>query len=275
MKKSMMFAAGTLAILILSVCGCGKTKEHGGQTNGNWETIFGQTHVGTDIKEERDRAAEQTEPYTYLALGNSVTHWEGKPEEVNEIWWSDYGMAADRPEHDYVHLVAAHLAEKRPEVEYQAVCFQDWETNEAGDRDSYLKELDDVVNDDVDLVTVQLGENITEDTPVTVEDYTSLIEYLKEEAPQAKIILLGQILWDNESVQSIKQQAAAEYQIPFINLDDVRTDAQYKAGMGTQVLGDDGNLHTINNEIVAAHPNNLGMQVIADRIDQIVDTWLN
>ena len=34
-------------------------------------------------------------------------------------------------------------------------------------------------------------------------------------------------------------------------------------------------LDAINNEVVAAHPNNSGMQVIADRIDQTVDTWLN
>ena len=184
-------------------------------------------------------------------------------------------MAADRPENDYVHLVAAHLSEKRNHVEFQSVCFQDWETNEAGDRDSYLKDLDDVLSEDLDLITVQLGENITEDTPVTVKDYTNLIDYLQKEAPDAKIIFLGQILWNNDVVQSIKQQAAAEYGIPFINLDDVRTGAQYQAGMGTQVLGDDGELHAINNEVVAAHPNNSGMQVIADRIDQTVDTWLN
>ena len=130
-------------------------------------------------------------------------------------------MAADRPENDYVHLVAAHLSKKRNHVEFQSVCFQDWETNEAGDRDSYLKDLDDVLSEDLDLITVQLGENITEDTPVTVKDYTNLIDYLKKEAPDAKIIFLGQILWNNDEVQSIKQQAAAEYGIPFINLDDV------------------------------------------------------
>ena len=56
-------------------------------------------------------------------------------------------MAADRPENDYVHLVAAHLSEKRNHVEFQSVCFQDWETNEAGDRDSYLKDLDDVLSE--------------------------------------------------------------------------------------------------------------------------------
>ena len=140
---------------------------------------------------------------------------------------------------------------KRNHVEFQSVCFQDWETNEAGDRDSYLKDLDDVLSEDLDLITVQLGENITEDTPVTVKDYTNLIDYLKKAAYRktAKIIFFRtESMWNNDEVQSIKQQAAAEYGIPFINLDDVRTGAQYQAGMGTQVLGDDGELHAINNE---------------------------
>lgn len=260
MKKSRMFAAGAVAIMIFLTAGCGK--EHGGQISGKWKLELGQLY-------------HATETYHYLAIGNSVTHWQGKPGEVNTIWWSNYGMAADRPEHDYVHLVAAHLGQKRINVEFQSVCFQDWEINEAGNRDSYLKDLDDVLTEELDLVTVQLGENITEDSPVTVKDYTDLIDYLKKEAPDAKIIFLGQILWNNDAVQSIKQQVAAEYDIPFINLDDVRTDTQYRAGMGTEVLGDDGAMHTINNEIVAAHPNSRGMQVIADRINQTVDTWMN
>ena len=273
MKKKRMFAAGMLAIMIALTAGCGSA--HGGQTNGKGTISSTQKTAGTEVKDGVKNELQHSAPYNYLAIGNSVTHWDGKPEERNKIWWSDYGMAADRPENDYVHLVAAHLSEKRNNVEFQSICFQDWETNEAGDRDSYLKDLDDVLSEDLDLITVQLGENITEDTPVTVKDYTNLIDYLKKEAPDAKIIFLGQILWNNDEVQSIKQQAAAEYGIPFINLDDVRTGAQYQAGMGTQVLGDDGELHAINNEVVAAHPNNSGMQVIADRIDQTVDTWLN
>lgn len=246
MTKKKMLTVGILASAFVCLAGCGEKKE-----------------------EKTDST------YNYLAIGNSVTRWEGKPEEVNQIWWSDYGMAADCPENDYVHRVASYLEGRQKSVEVEAVCFQEWECNEAGDRDSYLKELDNVVDEDLDLVTVQLGENITEKAPVTVQDYTTLINYLKEEAPDAQIIFLGQIMWSNDEVQNIKQQAAAECGVAFINLDDVRTEEQYKAGIGMEVLGDDGKMHAINNEVVAEHPNNLGMQVIADRINQTVDEYLD
>ena len=178
MKKKRMFAAGMFAIMIALTAGCGSA--HGGQTNGKGTISSTQKTAGTEVKDGVKNELQHSAPYNYLAIGNSVTHWDGKPEERNKIWWSDYGMAADRPENDYVHLVAAHLSEKRNHVEFQSVCFQDWETNEAGDRDSYLKDLDDVLSEDLDLITVQLGENITEDTPVTVKDYTNLIDYLKK-----------------------------------------------------------------------------------------------
>lgn len=261
MKKKMMYTVGILASAFVWLAGCGEKKEE------NRESAF--------ENEEKIEAEGMESTYNYLAIGNSVTRWEGKPEEVNKIWWSDYGMAADCPENDYVHRVASHLEDRKDKVKVEAVCFQEWESNEAGDRDSYLKELDDVVDEDLDLVTVQLGENITEKAPVTVQDYTTLINYLKEEAPDAQIIFLGQILWNNDEVQRIKEQAATECGVSFINLDDVRTDAQYKAGIGAEVLGDDGKMHTIHNEIVAEHPNNLGMQVIADRINQTVDAYID
>ena len=151
MKKKRMFAAGMLAIMIALTAGCGSA--HGGQTNGKGTISSTQKTAGTEVKDGVKNELQHSAPYNYLAIGNSVTHWDGKPEERNKIWWSDYGMAADRPENDYVHLVAAHLSEKRNHVEFQSVCFQDWETNEAGDRDSYLKDLDDVLSEYLDQIT--------------------------------------------------------------------------------------------------------------------------
>ena len=65
--------------------------------------------------------------FNYLAIGNSITR-HGKA----DYWWNEIGMAATKPENDYVHLIASHLEENNEEVCFYAVNFYKWE-NQAYD----------------------------------------------------------------------------------------------------------------------------------------------
>ncbi len=43
-------------------------------------------------------------------------------------------------------------------------------------------------------------------------------------------------------------------------------DTFYKSSLGTEIIGADGNLHVIEDEEVAAHPNDEGMECIARQV---------
>lgn len=259
-----------LGIMVLSIffaAGCGRKEENTAPKDAQHNLEPEQ--VSTEELETRvkELEPEQENAYDYLALGNSVT----LPEENEALWWGSYGMAASAPQNDYVHRVAEHLKAYYGKVNATAVNFQDWEENKLGDRSAYLSTLDGTVTEKLDLITVQLGENITANEASTQNDYENLVAYLREKAPDATILFLGQILWDNTTVQTIKQQVADAQGIPFLSFEDIRNVEIYEAGLGTEVLGDDGTLHPITNEVVAAHPNDLGMQLIAERINQTLD----
>ena len=46
---------------------------------------------------------------------------------------------------------------------------------------------------------------------------------------------------------------------------------KYRAEIGATVKGSDGKKHKIENEVVAAHPNNKGMKCIADAVIEYIE----
>ena len=206
-------------------------------------------------------ASENT--FDYVALGNSVT--------CNDVadgnWWGSWGMAASSEDKDYIHLVARWLGgQVKKSVATTVLDLKKWEV--AQNRNAVLADYEGYFNEHTDLVTIQTGENITSFKETLGGDYTNLVKLIKEKAPNAQILMLGETLWPSEDIEAAKRGACAAYGVPFIEMTYFLNgyEAFYRSALGAVVSGADGGQHTITNEVVAAHPNDEGMACIAQLV---------
>ncbi|MCR4704151.1 MAG: SGNH/GDSL hydrolase family protein [Saccharofermentans sp.] len=201
--------------------------------------------------------------YNYLAIGNSITQ-----HGISSYWWNEIGMAASDEEHDYYHLVLKHIEENKGKTKGISYNFYIWET-QSHDRDEALELLDQYLSPELDLITVQLGENAG-DLTTFQKDYVSLLQYIRSKAPNARILVLGDF-WISENRDELKAAAAAEANVEFVSLDGIASNEEYYCGLGTVVYDAEGNEHIVEHDGVARHPGDNGMKAIADRIIATLD----
>lgn len=206
------------------------------------------------------KATEET--FDYVAMGNSITC-----NEISDLWWGDWGMAASSEDKDYVHIVSEWLSDQSAKpVTTTVLDLKKWEL--AAQRDDMLLEYEQYFNENTDLITIQTGENITEHKNTLGSDYPNLISVLQEKAPNAQILMLGEMLWPSEDIEAAKRSACEQYGITFVDMTEFLNgyETSYKSYIGAPVLGLDGKSYTIANEVVAAHPNDAGMACIAQQV---------
>lgn len=197
--------------------------------------------------------------YNYLAIGNSITI-----HGIVEYWWDDdRGMAASCDESDYVHLVKSYLEANGKSVTMHAKNLSSWETN-AEDRAEFREVLDNYLTDDINLITIQLGENAY-NLNTWEKDFEELILYIKKVCPKAQILVIGNF-WSNGNCDSDKEQAAKAQGVEYVSLEGIEDNDIYYAKLGTRVEGKNGDMHTIEHDGVAKHPGDKGMSAIAERI---------
>ena len=226
---------------------------------GSGETARALRNAEARITRLETAAALDRADYGYLAVGNSITL-----HPVNEVWWQEAGMAASSKEKDFVHLVADALAETRGKVALQAVYFYEWETG--SDRAAALPALEPYLDSRLNLITLQLGENVTDKTGFEA-DFEALIRYLQEKAPEARILVIDNFFPDGE-MTAMKRQAAANTGTEFVSLEALQGDASLRAGAGTLVYDGEGNPHPIEHPDVAEHPGDEGMRRIAEAVTE-------
>ena len=195
-------------------------------------------------------------------IGNSIT-----VHAPNEVWWDNAGMAASSADRDFVHLVDAFLSETYGKTACYPFYFYTWEIS-PGQRAETLSLLDPYLDPDLQLVTIQLGEN-AEDLSTFAQDFEALIRYVQEKAPSARILVIDDF-WTREERGQMKREAAEKAGAEFISLEEIRDNPAYQAGIGATVYGAAGEPHTIENADVAAHPGDSAMQYIADRIIEAI-----
>lgn len=227
------------------------------------ETTETESVEPTEPETEELQAIQATsDTYDYVALGNSITC-----NEISDLWWGNWGMAASSEDKDYIHLVSAWLGGQsvRP-VTTTVLDLKKWELT--ADRDGILKDYEEYFNEYTDLITIQTGENITEFKETLGSDYPNLIKMIKEKAPNAQIIMLGEVLWPSEDIETAKRQACEQYGVTFADMSEFLNGYEgfYKSSVGTTVTGADGGSHVISDEVVAAHPNDEGMACIAQQV---------
>ncbi|MBR5636346.1 MAG: SGNH/GDSL hydrolase family protein [Pseudobutyrivibrio sp.] len=200
--------------------------------------------------------------YNILAIGNSIT-----VHPICSYWWGSWGMAASSIDKDYIHLVQSGLMEKYGLVSLDIIPVQSWETSTA--RSKQLKKFDEKLANSYDLVIIQLGENVN-DTTTFKKDFNKLVEYVKTAQPDAKIVVIGDF-WYRKGRDTAKKDVAVSQGCEFVDLSEIRGVKQYMPEKGTKVLGHDGKLHTITKASVLKHPNDLGMEFIANKVLEAVE----
>ena len=211
--------------------------------------------------------------YDYLAIGNSITM------HPRQSYWPDaMGMGATLPQNDYYHLVSASLAAACAAQgrAYNSAAFNYaiWEIN-YGKRAEVLYLLDPYLSAELELVTIQLGENAIPDPNGFAADFPALIQYIRTKAPNAKIVLIGNF-WNNAVEETVKRQCAQAYGLSYADLSAVSVDPYITTVSSPYTFGNElaydanGVGHHCSKDAVAQHPNNKGMQYIAQCVLQVI-----
>lgn len=218
----------------------------------------------TELKEQNDstRVNYSDTAFNYVAIGNSITK-----HVINDYWWNEIGMAATSQDKDYVHLISSYLEDLHGEVCMNAVNFSVWEM-QATDRAETYQILDYYLDERLDLVTIQLGENVN-DTVTYEEDYEELINYIHKYAPHAQIIVIDDF-WSGDDKSTLKEKAANNIGADFVSLSLIKGNLEYQCGIGTTVYDSEGREHIVKHDGVAAHPGDKGMKYIADAVISVI-----
>jgi len=184
-----------------------------------------------------------------LILGNSITHHQPAPEIG---WYGGWGMAASAPDRDYVSLLRKSLQEIYPEVEVSTRIMVDFERS-FWDYD--FNKLSDLEGMDPDILIWRLAENITEtefdtyDLAGPVEKVISLIR----SKPEMRVIFTTSF-WGPDPLNIELKRIASKNQWELVDLYPLGFEEKYRA------------IGKFDNEGVAIHPGDLGMQEIARMI---------
>ena len=266
-KKRLKIVIVILCLTAFFVCSgllAWKVYQHEKKQSQDIADLKGKIGILNSRIEERESIVWTEEEYNYLAIGNSITrHGAGS------YWWNDRnGMAASDADHDYYHIVLNHLEGVYGKVHGEVAGLSTWES-QSHDRDEVLVLLDRFLNEKINLVTIQLGEN-AENLDTYERDYESLIHYIQGRCPKAKVIVIGDF-WSAGNRDHLKAEAAKNAGAEYVSLEGIKDNKDYYAGMGTTVYDDEGNPHTIDHAGVANHPGDQGMAVIAERIISVID----
>jgi hypothetical protein len=190
-----------------------------------------------------------------LVLGNSITK-----HPVTSYWWGEWGMAASTADNDFVHKLEKMLQRTNRNCSVEGYQIWDWERNHV----NYDKSnLDTFFISKPDLVIIRLGENVGSLTNFDVS-MQNLVNYIKGKVPDARIIITG-VFWTSAPKDSIFSAVARANNLTYVPLSSLNIAAN-RAFIGATVYDAQGNKHFIDNELVADHPNDIGMTTIANTI---------
>ena len=178
-----------------------------------------------------------------LILGNSIT---AAPENKAIGWNANWGMAASKPEFDFVHLLGVKFINSNPAAKVVAKNIAAFEV----DYNKYdiNKELSAYLSNKPDLVIIRIGENVSQEAIGFDTRYEDLIAFIKSENPNVRIIGVGSF-WGNDAADKV-MAASGE----FITLKPLGADmSNYAWGL-------------YENHDIASHPSDKGMKAIADLI---------
>jgi hypothetical protein len=194
-----------------------------------------------------------------LFLGNSIT-LHGPKAEIG--WSGNWGMAASAEDKDYVHLVAAALAERigaRPRIMVRNIA--DFERNYADyDVDTQLQES---FAFDPDLVVLAIGENVPalDSAEAKAKFKAGVMSILRcAFARRHPLVVVRSCFWPDAAKDEVLREACQAADAIFVD-----------AGvLGREPANAARSERSFQHDGVAAHPGDQGMRALADAILQAV-----
>lgn len=189
-----------------------------------------------------------------LVVGNSITLHEKKPEIG---WHESHGMAASAKERDYVHLLMGKIATAYPDAAFCIAQVAQWEQQYANGS-AVLPQYTLARDFGADVIIMRCIENChnrTLDPMVLKREYSKLVDFLKSN-PAAKVILTTGF-WKHYG-DGVIRAIGEERGYPVVELGDLGELDEMKA------------IGLFEHKGVANHPGDKGMQVIADRIWEVI-----
>jgi len=181
-----------------------------------------------------------------LILGNSIT-FSAANSKVG--WFGNWGMAASKPELDYVHLLTAKFKDLNPQCIVTAKNISRFEREYL--TYNYQKDFKEFQDLHPDLIIMRIGENIEQiglDQAKLDEKYAGLITFLKQNNPNVKILAAGSF-WGNDPADEVMSKYSK-----FVSLKNLSVGQTYKAK------------ELFDNYGVSEHPSDSGMKAIAEII---------
>lgn len=185
-----------------------------------------------------------------MFVGNSIT-LHGIKKEIG--WHIECGMAASKPENDYVHIVMNGANNITDDAAFCICQLSTWEREYKNGKEKH-KQLQKAHDFNADIIIMRFVENCPADefdSKVFKNEYDALFRFLNKSGKAKAIITTG--FWRHPADAAIIEYAN-ENQLPLVELGDLGEQDEMKA------------IGLFEHEGVANHPGDIGMKNIAERI---------
>lgn len=192
-----------------------------------------------------------------VCLGNSITY---HPYKEDIEWYSEWGMAASRKENDYVHYLETMIEESGVVCEMRGFNIAEWE---CGLDISTVCNFDSIVNT-ANVVVLRIGENVSKVNQFE-KSVDELVAYL---AKMDKQLIVTGCFWESTRKESTLIKVAREHGATFVSLDWIGKRYNVYPNVGDTLYDIKGELHIVTQDFIREHPNDKGMEMIANEIYQ-------
>ncbi len=209
------------------------------------------------VKKSESIFGEEAGGKKLLFLGNSITLHSPAPQIG---WTGNWGMAASSMEKDYVHQTMKKVRAFAPDASFLVAQISSWE-REFWREDQ--KDYEEAAEYGADIIIMRAVENVPEaelDRHSFAEGYLRLLDQMNSKK-SAKIILTTSF-WPAGRRDEMIRNIALKYHYSLVELNDLGSDDRYTAKGLFAHAG------------VAAHPGDLGMEMIAQRLFEVIKKYL-
>lgn len=204
-------------------------------------------------------------PHHIICLGNSITCMQPS-ESIG--WKGNWGMAASRAEKDYIHLLEKKLKNYNTQSTVSCINVVSWE------KDPTIN-IRPLLQDSLkgkDIIVIRIGDNV-ENEDVFREGLQLLIDVCKQYS--SRILITG-CLWKRIHTESVLISTARVNHLDYVPLfwiGETYGDSTY-CHDGDLFYDEEGSLYQATHPSFNLHPNDRGMEMIAETIfDSICNTF--
>lgn len=191
-------------------------------------------------------------PLKVVCLGNSITHHGYLPDVE---WYSDWGMAASKPENDYCHVLERELQTFNKHTRVHPQNIYPFERNPYCNIDSLIGKT----CAEADIIILRICENVS-DIDAFKKNFPRLVEYCLGITPH---VIVSGAFWPHEKKESILVSAAERHALEFVPLSWITYQSDVYPKKGDILYDIDGKQYPITKEFIITHPNDKGMRSIA------------